>query len=58
VGVRKQMGVVGSVREGDDGLLRSEGRRLGTPEVELGLKSVLAGDFVVMRYCGRVCCRW
>jgi hypothetical protein len=52
------MGVVGSVREEDDGLLRSEGRRLGTPEVELGLKSVLAGDFVVMRYCGRVCCRW
>jgi hypothetical protein len=45
VGVRKQMGVVGSVREGDDGLLRSEGRRLGTPEVELGLKSVLGGRF-------------
>jgi hypothetical protein len=39
------MGVVGSVRGGDDGLLRSEGRRLGTPEVELWLKSVLGGRF-------------
>jgi hypothetical protein len=39
------MGVVESVREGDDGLLRSEGRRLRTPEVELGLKSVLGGRF-------------